>query len=60
MTNEQKLKMFSESIFHLEQQDLERMLIDLAWKNYTIDHLVDSVVEEECQNQERTLMLLNN
>lgn len=44
--DEQLLDKFTEAIHQMDKQDLEAMLIDLAWNNYSIETLVLSVVED--------------
>jgi hypothetical protein len=42
----EKLNLFTESLYQFDKQDLEKMLIELVWKETTIESLVDSVVED--------------
>ena len=46
MTQEHKLNLFTEAIYLMDKQDLENMLVQLAWKETTMEQIVDSVVED--------------
>jgi hypothetical protein len=45
----ERLELFAETLFQLDKQDLEKMLMELAWKECTIDDLIDSIVRD-CQD----------
>jgi hypothetical protein len=46
MTQEHKLNLFADAIYLMDKQDLEKMIIELAWKETTIEQIVDSVFED--------------
>jgi len=46
MTQEHKLNLFADAIYLMDKQDLEKMIIELAWKETTIESIVDSVFED--------------
>jgi len=46
MTQEHKLNLFADAIYLMDKHDLEKMIVELAWKETTIEHLVDSVVQD--------------
>ena len=48
-----KLKLFQDALNKMDRDDLEIMLIELAWKETTIEHLVDSVVTDHLEDVQR-------
>jgi len=46
MTQEHKLNLFADAIYLMDKHDLEKMIIELAWKETTIECIVDSVFED--------------
>lgn len=51
MTIEHKLNLFAEAIYMMDKQDLEKMIVELAWKETTIEAIVDSVVEDHVADE---------
>ena len=43
---EEKLNLFAEALYHFDKEELKEMLEELAWKETTIEHLVDSVLQD--------------
>jgi len=43
---EKDLGYFQEALYQMDREDLEGMLIELAWKETTIESIVASVIED--------------
>lgn len=50
MTQEHKLNLFADAIYLLDKQDLEKIIVELAWKETTIEQVVESVVGEAIED----------